>query len=1411
VQAAWPKRVVVEAVVEATRAANPVVLEGGHAHVEYPRVVSGLQCRVGARWVPVRSPSVAVAEGESWMWAGRLRLASEVLHREARWLGSDLSGPFSMVVRMAASDVWGGPFAEQLQGTIRLFDRHLEPWVEHLGRFERALEDATREAEVAARAEASGVAAPFDLEGVLARWRLWPPAQWPLDPGWAAPGGRPATFVWVYPERARQLAVGLRQVAQQLRACRNRLGNGLAPLRIDAPPCFEPLAGGAEAVAAEVDRRVAALKEADRRVAGSFGELGAGLGFPGALAPPPHTNPADPLGSAVPGASLPVGAGPGRQPTQATEADPVSVATGNYRHEALDLAMGGRGLPTMFVRTYNSLRAGENGPLGYGWSTNLGAFLRVEEAAVAVCSGDGRDEHHRREASGALAAPAGSSGRLEVDGDGFVLRHDDGTVSRFDGSGRLLGMADPADNETLLDYEEGRLTRVVDPAGRETCFEHDRTGRITAMVDGLGGRFEYRYDRRDDLVGVTDASGGEWSYRYDEAHRLTAITDPEDRTVVTNVYDPAGRVVEQRDGAGSIWRYVYGSGRTVVTDPLGDKRSYQHDARFRTVCMTDPLGAITRFAWDDDDRLVAVVDPAGGRLTFAFDERGNLVGATGTGTDPVRFEWDDDDNLTAVVAATGERATLSYDEADRPVRFVSPAAVETHWSWRPDGLLEAVAEGDGGTTRYGYDDVGHLASVTDPLGATTTVRFDRAGRPASEDHPGGAHTAFAWDAMGRLVSVTDAQGAVTHLEYDRSGLLVAVTDGLGRTTRYAYEERGLLASVTDPIGRVTTFAYDACGRLAARNDPRGVAVHYGYDPAGRLVGIEAPGLEPISFTWDPAGRLTSVADGTGTTSFDCGDAGGPVVERHDRSGIALAHAYDRLGRRVRLELSRHGQPLAAWVYGYDTDGRLTRVVDPADGETHLTFDPAGRLTEVAHPNGVTTTWSYDLAGQPAALTVAGPAGTLSDWALVHDTDGNRTQATRRPGPGTQSVTSTYGYDPLGRLLRADDPSGAAAFSWDTAGNLLGGNAETVYDAADQLVADGTATYRHDAAGNLTARAPTNDSAPRSCHYDSLGRPDRLTVAGQDVTFAYDGLGRRVSRTDHAGRTLRVYDGASVIAELDDHGNPTFETTAALLVLSRHGPSGHRYLHPDPTTSVSEVTDDTGAIVARFRYTPFGVRATTDGDSHAAGPLGFCGTLGVREEASSLLDMRARLYDPHLGRFTSPDPWPPNLPEPLTLNRYLYALGDPISQVDPYGLFCLTGKNDKGKCRGLKDVVTRTGDVLEEPLGVVSTVATGVAAVAAGVSLYCPPCVVVSGPVAGFAGQTAFFTGIAAAASSCAADWSFSFDCGVKVASSSAGYAFKHLSKVGAEVLRLTGADVFARGIFGLFRSGATSAARRMRK
>ena len=50
----------------------------------------------------------------------------------------------------------------------------------------------------------------------------------------------------------------------------------------------------------------------------------------------------------------------------------------------------------------------------------------------------------------------------------------------------------------------------------------------------------------------------------------------------------------------------------------------------------------------------------------------------------------------------------------------------------------------------------------------------------------------------------------------------------------------------------------------------------------------------------------------------------------------------------------------------------------------------------------------------------------------------------------------------------------------------------------------------------------------------------------------------------------------------------------------------------------------------------------------------------------LMDYRARMYDPGLGRFAQPDTIVPSLIIPQTLNRYTYAANNPIRYVDPDG-------------------------------------------------------------------------------------------------------------------------------------------------
>ena len=56
-----------------------------------------------------------------------------------------------------------------------------------------------------------------------------------------------------------------------------------------------------------------------------------------------------------------------------------------------------------------------------------------------------------------------------------------------------------------------------------------------------------------------------------------------------------------------------------------------------------------------------------------------------------------------------------------------------------------------------------------------------------------------------------------------------------------------------------------------------------------------------------------------------------------------------------------------------------------------------------------------------------------------------------------------------------------------------------------------------------------------------------------------------------------------------------------------------------------------------------------------------------DPASNDYYLRARYYDPTMGRFVSQDPFIGADTNPLSLHRYLYTSGDPVNNVDPTGL------------------------------------------------------------------------------------------------------------------------------------------------
>ena len=109
-----------------------------------------------------------------------------------------------------------------------------------------------------------------------------------------------------------------------------------------------------------------------------------------------------------------------------------------------------------------------------------------------------------------------------------------------------------------------------------------------------------------------------------------------------------------------------------------------------------------------------------------------------------------------------------------------------------------------------------------------------------------------------------------------------------------------------------------------------------------------------------------------------------------------------------------------------------------------------------------------------------------------------------------------------------------------------------------------------------------------------------------------------------------------------------------------------YLY-DGHGSTRALADASGSLTDSYDYDAFGLLLNSSGDTENA--YRYTG-----EQLDSSLDqyyLRARYYDQGVGRFTQQDTWMGKSQDPITLNKYLYANADPVTNTDPTGFFSLS--------------------------------------------------------------------------------------------------------------------------------------------
>jgi RHS repeat-associated protein len=1013
---------------------------------------------------------------------------------------------------------------------------------------------------------------------------------------------------------------------------------------------------------------------------------------------------------------------------------------GNFGYQHRDLTIPTHGFRLSVTRTYNSQSLFQ-GLFGYGWQFEFDLkVLRVPgENQLYLLGGDGSllsFKHDPKEKAYVSREKGWQTITKQTNGS-YLRTLQGGRRHYFDSAGRLLKMADLNGNELVLTYSDnGNLLKITASTDQWLEFFYDANGNITRIADPLNRTYTYQVDRHGDLVSFSDPLGRTTMYRYDAFHNLTEIRYP-DNSVKKIAYDTERDLMVEESGPGSARkRYKYDPGELSVSikDSREKTTKIVYTPDFKKQTIIDPLGGKTVLEFDDDHLIVRIKDPAGHQRSFNYDDYGNLITITNALGYSTQFSYDPKLNLPVeIVDILGQCYAMKYDEQGNVTSLINPEGSKLRFTYNGSGNLKEFIDENGHKTKYEYNSSGYLTKVFDNLGNLFEAQYNQAGQIQKRIDPDGTWVSFrysptdliisvtesgrrisrfTYDNMDRLISTVDPKGNKNFYTYDLNGKLIAHKDPLGHKTLFDRDKAGNVSRLTDPNGNITRYRYDAMNRLIekidagnnrfkyafdskgqiiAATDAKGQTIRYTYNPLGRLVNKQYPDGSLVHLSYNPAKKVTAV-QGPDTSLIYSYDTMNRVVSKQDvMLKRKLLYSYDAVGQVIKITASDD----LSIQYAYDGRGRMTSISNHRGERTEYLYDTAGRRNMIKHINRTSSRFTYDEMGRISKILHQTGAGKLiASVAYTYDMNDNRIAAII---DGRQ--TCKFTYDALNRLLEETTPDGERIlYTYDPVGNRLEAagseSTEFKYDSLNRLVRAGHYQYNYDVNGNLTEKITPDGIIQYSYDADKNLSGVKLPD-GKNYIYDYNAYGTRISKQGPKGKTFYLYDREDVLAELGPdkkldrlyiHG-PGIDDLTSMII----GKKSYT-VHADGLSNIVALADKGQQVVSRYDYSAFGqvkpVKETI------AIPFLFT---GARYDAESgLYHLRSRAYDPHVGRFISPD----SIDIAGGINLYAYVNNNPVNFVDPYGKFVGTvfGTIFGGFVGGVGAMIRHGNEVTKKDIG-----------------------------------------------------------------------------------------------------------------
>lgn len=968
--------------------------------------------------------------------------------------------------------------------------------------------------------------------------------------------------------------------------------------------------------------------------------------------------------------------------TPLTLSSAPSITEGYFDYSGgASFAIPGIGLPLIFSHSYNSfyhelpaqLNTGINNaqtplkPLGSGWSHSFNAYmLKLQESEEkeqwAVVWPDGAFHFYDQKEDGYKVQTLGvydtlirvSESKFRVTTKAhinYVFEKIPGSLEAFPFV--LTQISDRNKNTISINYTLSenngwyRIRTVRGTAGREIRFSYlSGSDLVSTITDPSGRKVRFKYDSKDNaranLIEYIDVKGNKRTYDYTDLNGfkfLSKITFP-DGNEILNDYDPLLRKLIRTENkyAKSFLEFSHEFGYTEIegdytSTTFEDENELNYTVK-RNIAgrikeFTDPVGVMKRNYTPGSPVLpddITGIDRV--KAEYEYDAKANVTQIKLPGEIIHEFTYEQND-IISYTDPLGNVTTYAYDDKRNLETIETAEGGVTRFERLPNGLLKSLTGPEGISIRFEYDDYGNLTKTEAPEGIVTEAIFDILGRVQKQFNNAGQEYQFEYNDYDNIKATIDPLGYKTSYKYDRrTNDLDAIVNAKNKATNLEYNDQKRLIK-EEFEGNATNYAFDDKGFLEAYTDPSGHKFQMTYDDEQRLTGN---GYNTI--TYDNKNNIETVNGLDGKIITYTYSESLNRIESISYDGETVGYTYDEIGNLIALTY-----PGGKTVnYTYDRENRLTKVVDWAENETTYSYLNDGRLTSMLYPNQIKTVYQYDEAGRSLGFKVE-----KSDGSLFY--------------------SYAYVLDPTGKHIQEDyDGAIEQQFQQEEA------SISYQYNSANRIQQAGEVTFDFDGNGNTIRKGNTTFS------YDLWNNLTHLKSPDQVVSYTYDGLSNRRSRTENGQTTQYTLDILGMSRVLIEHlqeDKKNFYVYGLGLISRVDQDEKSSHYHYDFRGSTIAITDETESVTHSYIYDVFGeTLSATEADYN---PFRFVGKYGVMHEADEFYFMRARYYDASIGRFLSEDPiWSTNL--------YVYGGNDPVNSIDPNGTSWVLAQDGEKRLR-----------------------------------------------------------------------------------------------------------------------------------